>query len=154
MYQDVNTDHVKACFKPCFSPVGTNEHAKETEIVYKWQQFLKITKGGKLVSNVLACPDWNDPDETMATDDSPVVKALSLGDIFQFGSGSRFPNFKGSLAFDNQCTDAYKRITGNTCARLCAYQSMKDTQNVTQKCLPQIVWKIYLKIMDLGRDIY
>ena len=118
VYQDVNTDDVKACFKPCFSPVGTNEHAKETEIVYKWQQFLKKTKGGKLVSNVLACPDWNDPDEAMCTDDSPVVKALSLGDILQFGSGSRFPNFKGSLAFDHQCTDAYKRITGNTCARI------------------------------------
>ena len=43
----------------------------------------------------------------MGTDDSPVVKALSLGDILQFGSGSRFPNFKGSLAFDHQCTHAY-----------------------------------------------
>ena len=108
MYQDVNTDDVKVCFKPCFSPVGTNEHAKETEIVYKWQQFLKKTKGGKLLSNVLACPDWNDPEEAMGTDDSPVVKALSLGDILQFGS----------LAFDHHCTGASKRITGNTCARI------------------------------------
>ncbi len=41
VYQDINTDDVKACFKPCFSPVGTDEHGKETEIVYKWQQFLK-----------------------------------------------------------------------------------------------------------------
>ena len=50
VYQDVNTDHVKACFKPCFSPIGTDEHGKETEIVYKWQQFLKKAKSGKLKS--------------------------------------------------------------------------------------------------------
>jgi hypothetical protein len=116
MYQDVNTDHVKACFKPCFSAVGTDEHGKETEIVYKWQQFLKKSKSGKLKSKVLACPDWNNPDQAISVDDSPVVKSLSLNDILQFGSGSRFPNFKGSLAFDHQCTDAHKRLTGNTCA--------------------------------------
>ncbi|CAB4014342.1 G2 M phase-specific E3 ubiquitin- ligase [Paramuricea clavata] len=116
VYQDINTDHVKACFKPCFSAVGTDEHGKETEIVYKWQQFLKKSKSGKLKSKVLACPDWNNPDQAISVDDSPVVKSLSLNDILQFGSGSRFPNFKGSLAFDHQCTDAHKRLTGNTCA--------------------------------------
>ena len=52
VYQDV-----KACFKPCFSPV---KHVKETEIVCKWQQFL-INQRGKLVFTALALPDWNDP---------------------------------------------------------------------------------------------
>ncbi len=52
----------------------------------------------------------------MGINDLPVVRILSLSDILQFGSGSRFPNFKGSLAFDHQCTDAHKRLTGNTCA--------------------------------------
>ena len=105
VYQHVNIDDVKACFKPCFSPVGTNEHAKETEIVYKWQQFLKKkkTKGENYYlmfllaqTGMILMKLW-----TMGTDDSPFVKALSLGDILQFGSGSQFPNFKGSLAFDH-----------------------------------------------------
>lgn len=43
-------------------------------------------------------------------------KALSLSDVLQFGSGSRFPNFQGCLVFDHDCVNAHQRISGNTCA--------------------------------------
>lgn len=57
VHQDISVDEVKACFKPCFSSVGTDEHCKETEIVYKWHQLLKRVKCGKLKSEVFSCPD-------------------------------------------------------------------------------------------------
>ena len=44
VHQEVNAEDVKSCFKPCFPPVSTDEHDKETEIVYKWQKFLKKAK--------------------------------------------------------------------------------------------------------------
>lgn len=116
IFHDVQIDEVKECFKPCFSPVGTDEHFKETEIVYHWQQFLKQAKNRKLILNVFPCPNWNNVDEAVAVEDSPSLKILSLNDILQFGSGSRYPNFQGHLKFDHGCADPHKRISGNTCS--------------------------------------
>ena len=143
-HQEVNAEDAKLCFKPSFSAVSTDELDKETEIVYKWQQLLKRAKDGKLKSDVLACPDWNNPDEAVETDDNPVVKALSLNDILQFGSGSRFPNFEGSLVFDHQCTDAHKRLTGNTCAlTICIPVNERYTKSSTELFAKNVMEDIF-----------
>ena len=72
------------------------------------------------------------------------MKTLSLSDILQFGSGSRFPNFKGSLAFDHQCTDAHKRLTGNTCAlTICIPVNERYTKSSTEKFAVNVMEDIF-----------
>ena len=44
------------------------------------------------------------------------LRFLTLSDVLQFGSGSRFPNFAGKLKFDHDSVSNEKRISGNTCA--------------------------------------
>ena len=45
-------------------------------------------------------------------------KVLSLSDVLQFGSGSRFPNFSEELRFDNDVNivEGGKRVISDACS--------------------------------------
>ena len=84
---------------------------RETQVVYNWHQFLKAASEVNLTQYVVSCSDW-DPANSI-----PELKVLDLGDILQFGSGSRFPNFKGIMLFNHlqeECTN--ERLRANTCS--------------------------------------
>ena len=111
MHVEISVEDVKSCFVPCFSSPGTELHEKETELVYYWHSFLRNVKKEKLKCYVHPFSETSSPGTCDAE-----LKVLILGDVLQFGSGSRFPNFSGKLKFDHQNTLTAKRICGNTCS--------------------------------------
>ena len=119
MHVEVSVEDVKSCFLPCFSTPGFELHENETEIVYNWHSFLRSVSKGKLRCYALPCPEItsspdNDDENIMQPD--PELKVLTLSDVLQFGSGSRFPNFSGKLKFDHDSGPVGKRISANTCS--------------------------------------
>lgn len=119
MHVEVSVEDVKSCFVPCFSTPGFQLHERETEIVYNWHSFLRSVSRGKLKCNVIPFPQPCIPSTDETVDfkhDNLELRFLTLSDVLQFGSGSRFPNFAGKLQFDHDSVSAEKRISGNTCA--------------------------------------
>ena len=117
MNVEVSVEAVKSCFVPCFSSPGFELHERETEIVYNWHSFLMSVSRGKLKCNVIP---FTQPSITGTDDnddfkhDNSELRYLTLSDVLQFGSGSRFPNFSGKLKFDHESASTEKQISGNT----------------------------------------
>ena len=118
MHVEVSVEDVKSCFVPCFSSPGFELHERETEIVYNWHSFLRSVSRGKLKCNVITFPQPSitGTDDDDFKHDNSELRYLTLSDVLQFGSGSRFPNFSGKLKFDHDSASTEKRISGNTCA--------------------------------------
>ena len=82
---------------------------------HNWHSFLRSVSRGKLKCNVIPYPRPGTGDTSEPTQDNSELRILTLSDVLQFGSGSRFPNFVGKLEFDHECTYTNKRIKGNAC---------------------------------------
>lgn len=116
MHVEVSVEDVKSCFVPCFSTPGFELHEKETEIVYNWHSFLRSVSKGKLKCYVQPFTETTSPCVSDVTQNNSELRVLTLSDVLQFGSGSRFPNFSGKLKFDHGGESIEKRISANTCA--------------------------------------
>ena len=119
IHVEVYVEDVKSCFAPCFSTPGFELHERETEIVYNWHSFLRTVSRGKLKCNIIPFPQPSIPSTDDTDDlkhDNLELRFLTLSDVLQFGSGSRFPNFAGKLEFDHESVSTEKRISGNTSA--------------------------------------
>lgn len=112
VHSEVSVEEVKRCFEPVYSEVGSGNHEKEVEIVYKWHQFLKATSKGSLKTGVFSYHNIELGEDLHVEEE----KCLSLCDVLQFGSGARYPNFKGKLMFDHNSMEPGRRIKANTCA--------------------------------------
>ena len=88
--------------------------------------------------------------------DNLELRFLTLSDVLQFGSGSRFLNFAGKLKFDHDSVSTEKRISGNTCAL-----SITIPVNKRYMCilvivmsLPRSSWKTFFRLMGLAYHKY
>ena len=119
MHCEVSFEDVKGCFKPVYSLLGSEIHSKEIEITYKWHRFLKRVSKGQLqcmVRSLLSVME--DTLNQSVSCEGTEAKVLSLSDVLQFGSGSRYPNFGGELRFDNDVdsVEGGKRVIGDACS--------------------------------------
>ena len=119
MHCEVSVEDVKGCFKPVYSLLGSEIHSKEIEITYKWHRFLKRVSKGQLqcmVRSLLSVME--DTLNQSVSCEGTEAKVLSLSDVLQFGSGSRYPNFGGELRFDNDVdsVEGGKRVIGDACS--------------------------------------
>ena len=116
MHVEVSVEDVKSCFLPCFSTPRIEVHEKETEIVYNWHSFLRSVSKGKLKCHVYSYLETTSSTAGDHMQNDAELKVLTLSDVLQFGSGSRFPNFSGKLVFDHDSGSVEKRISANTCS--------------------------------------
>ena len=158
MHVEVSVEDVKSCFVPCFSSLGFELHERETEIVYNWHSFLRSVSRGKLKCNVIPFPQPSIPgtdDNDGCKHDKLELRFLTLSDVLQFESGSRFPNFAGKLKFDHDSVSTEKRISGNTCALSITIPVNKrytcSSNEFSQKLRS---WKTFLRLMGLAYHKY
>ena len=113
-YIELSVEDVRKPFIPTFSVKGSSKRVKEEQIIFNYNQFLKKCYQSQVSRTVM------DLDSILGVsfDVEEITKTLTLHDVFQFITGSRFPppgGIKGALDFTHDALHG-ARCKSNTCA--------------------------------------
>ena len=118
-YIEVNVEDVRKPFQPIFSVNGSSKRQKEELIIFNFNQFLKKCMQGAVSRTVVNLDGILDEQPS----EEETVKILSLNDVYQFITGSRYPppgGIQGGVEFQHDPLPG-ARCKVNTCANFICF---------------------------------
>ena len=101
-YVELSVEDVRKPFIPRFSIKGSSKRVKEVLIIYNFNQFLKRCYQSEVSRQVTELKSILGEDAEELSDGEETTKTLTLHDVFQFITGSRYPppgGIKGEVEF-------------------------------------------------------